>query len=89
MEAAARRWREVVVRRALPFLREGPRMRRHDERRLEGGDGQHEGSREQRDGGVGNARGVSGRASMAVTTHRGGEARRGHGHAWRPHCVLN
>jgi hypothetical protein len=41
------------------------------------------------DEGVGNARGVSGGASMAVTTQRGGEARRGHGHARRPHCVLN
>jgi hypothetical protein len=34
LEAAARRWREVAVQRALPFLREGPRMGRRGEQRL-------------------------------------------------------
>jgi hypothetical protein len=34
LEAAARRWTEVAMRRALPFLREGPRMGRRGEQRL-------------------------------------------------------
>jgi hypothetical protein len=46
---------------------------------------------EGRDGGVGNTRGASGGASVAVTARRGrgGEARRRHGRARRTHFVLN